>query len=105
MNLDKTWGFWDKFVKLQQAIGLTVVNDTPDYSFPINSLSHMDYKFPIFYATQFAPFKKKRFELVFRLLQKDSLNKKWSFPLRISPVSVTKSAIFCGFGHIYWKNP
>ena len=36
----------------------------------------MSYKFPIFYATQFATFKKKRFELVFKLLQKDSLNKK-----------------------------
>ena len=30
------------------------------------------------------------------------LNKKWSFPLRIS--SVTKSEVFCGFGHIYWRN-
>ena len=29
---------------------------------------------------------------------------KWSFPLRISSVSVTKSAGNCGFGHIYWRN-
>ena len=31
------------------------------------------------------------------------LLKKWSFPLRISSVNVTKSARSCGFGHIYWK--
>ena len=31
----------------------------------------MNDKFPIFDATQFAPFEKKEFELVFRLLQKD----------------------------------
>ena len=30
--------------------------------------------------------------------------KKWSFPLRISSVNVTKSAWNCGFGHIYWRN-
>ena len=34
-----------------------------------------------------------------------SLLKKWSFPLKISPVNVTRSAISCGFGHIYWRNP
>ena len=34
-----------------------------------------------------------------------TLPKKWSFPLRISSVNVTKSAVSCGFGHIYWKNP
>ena len=32
------------------------------------------------------------------------LHKKWSFPLRISSVNVTKSTISCGFGHIYWSN-
>ena len=32
-------------------------------------------------------------------------HKKWSFPLRISPVKVTKSAVSCGFDHIYWRNP
>ena len=31
--------------------------------------------------------------------------KKWSFPLRISSVNVTKSAGNCGFGHIYWLSP
>ena len=33
------------------------------------------------------------------------LQKKWSFPLRISSVNMTKSAGICGFGHIYWRNP
>ena len=33
------------------------------------------------------------------------LHKKRSFPLRISWVNVTKSAVPCGFGHIYWRNP
>ena len=30
--------------------------------------------------------------------------KKWNFPLRISSVNVSKSAVTCGFGHIYWRN-
>ena len=29
------------------------------------------------------------------------LHKKWSFPLTISLVNVTKSAVFYGFGHIF----
>ena len=33
------------------------------------------------------------------------LNKKWSPPLRISPVKVTKSSASFGFGHIYWRKP
>ena len=33
------------------------------------------------------------------------LHKKWSFPLRISSVNVTKSAGNCAFGHVYWRNP
>ena len=36
---------------------------------------------------------------------KIALHRKWSFPLRISSVNVTKSAGSCGFGHIYWRNP
>ena len=32
-------------------------------------------------------------------------HKKWSFPLRISIVNVTKSATNCRCGHIYRKNP
>ena len=38
-------------------------------------------------------------------IQDLSLHKKWSFPLRISSVNVTKSAVSCGFGQIYWRNP
>ena len=33
------------------------------------------------------------------------LHKKWSFPLKIFSVNVTKSAVSCGFCHIYWRNP
>ena len=29
---------------------------------------------------------------------------KWSFPLTIFSVNVTKSAVSYGFGHIYWIN-
>ena len=29
---------------------------------------------------------------------------KMDFPIRISLVNVTKSAILYGFGHIYWRN-
>ena len=36
---------------------------------------------------------------------KRTLHKKWSFPLRISSINVTKSAVSCGFGYIYWRNP
>ena len=34
-----------------------------------------------------------------------ALHKKWSFPFRMSSVNVTKSAVSCGFGNIYWRNP
>ena len=34
-----------------------------------------------------------------------SWHKKWSFPLRISSVNVTKSTGNCELGHIYWRNP
>ena len=37
--------------------------------------------------------------------QHDSLHKKWRFLLQISSVNVTKSAVPCGFSHIYWRNP
>ena len=33
-----------------------------------------------------------------------TLHKKWSFPLRICSVNVTKSVGNCVFGHIYWRN-
>ena len=31
--------------------------------------------------------------------------KKCGFPIRISSVNLTKSRDFCGFRHIYWRNP
>ena len=34
-----------------------------------------------------------------------TLHKKWSFPLTMSSVNVTKSAVSCGFGRIYWRSP
>ena len=34
-----------------------------------------------------------------------TLHKKWSFPLRIPSVNVTKFAGNCRFGHIYCRNP
>ena len=34
-----------------------------------------------------------------------TLHKKWNFPLRIPSVNLTESAVSCGFGHIYWRNP
>ena len=34
---------------------------------------------------------------------KQTLHKKLSFPLWISSINVTKSAVSCGFGHIYWN--
>ena len=37
-------------------------------------------------------------------IQKSSLHKKRSFPLSISTVNVTKSAVSFGFGHIYRRN-
>ena len=47
----------------------------------------------------------------FRLLGKSKKTKRWHctkngrFPLRIFSVNVTKSAVNCRFGHIYWRNP
>ena len=34
-----------------------------------------------------------------------SLHKKWSFPLKVSSVNVTKSTGNCGLAGIYWRNP
>ena len=40
-----------------------------------------------------------------KVLDLYNTGQKWSFPLKISSVNVTKSAENCGFGHIYWRNP
>ena len=42
---------------------------------------------------------------LFKCLMQGILHKKWSFPLRISSVNKTKSTVFYGFGHIYWRSP
>ena len=34
-----------------------------------------------------------------------TMHKKWSFPLKIPSVNVTKPIGNCRFGHIYWRNP
>ena len=39
------------------------------------------------------------------VLESLSLHKKWSFPLRIFSVNVSKFTVSCRFGHFYWKNP
>ena len=38
------------------------------------------------------------------IITTSTLHKKWSFPLSISSVNVTKSAGNWGFGHIHWRN-
>ena len=40
--------FVKKVFKVLQPAGLTVVNEIPDFSFLMNSLCHMNYKFPVF---------------------------------------------------------
>ena len=39
------------------------------------------------------------------ILHLSHYTKKWSFPLRISSVNVSKSTGNLGLGHIYWRNP
>ena len=53
----------------------------------------------LFAGLQVCDFINKRHQLLC------SLHKKLSFPLRISSVNVTKSAVSCRFGHIYQRNP
>ena len=38
-------------------------------------------------------------------LDTNNAQKKWSFPLKVSSVNMTKSAVSCVFGHVYWRNP
>ena len=48
---------------------------------------------------------KKVFWEILQNSQENILYNKWSFLLGISSVNVTKSAVSCGFGYIYWRNP
>ena len=58
-------------------------------------VSHM--YFPVFWTLQFW--------VLLWPWWKTPQQKKWSFSLRISSVNVVKIAVYCGFGHIYWRNP
>ena len=44
-----------------------------------------------------------KFDRESELTYQPSLHKKLIFPLKIYSVNVTKSAVSCGFGQIYWK--
>ena len=57
----------------------------------------------VFYAVKFATFQIASCATFWSNLIL-SLHKKWSFPLRIYSVNVTKSVVSCGFDHIYWRN-
>ena len=54
-------------------------------------ITHLNWKMNIFNIASNGP--------------KLALHKKWCFTLAISSVNVTKSAVPCGFGHMYWRNP
>ena len=56
------------------------------------------------FIKQYHPWDRRFYEKIHIHIQQ-SLHKKWCFPLRISAINVTKSAVSCGFGHIYWRNP
>ena len=43
--------------------------------------------------------------LVDTVNKSSTLHKTWSFSLRMPSVNMTKPAVSCGFGHIYWRNP
>ena len=60
---------------------------------------------PNIFSQNFAVRKSIKRNFIMLMAGIQSLHKKWSFPLRISSVNVTKSAVSCGFGHIYCKNP
>ena len=42
---------------------------------------------------------------LFPIIPLGAMPKKWNFSLKISLVNVTKSAVSCGFGQIYWRYP
>ena len=72
----------------------TLIFSEPAYRFMISDIFPTDTKLLI--HTQL--------RVVFRTLSSISLHKKWSFSLRISSINVTKYAVSCRFGHIYWRN-
>ena len=60
--------------------------------------------YTVIYLMLWTIFRKKLVMLVRVKSLLRSLHKKWSFPFRVSAVNVTKSAVFCKLGHIYWRN-
>ena len=71
------------------------------------NLSFLKSIFMKFKRPKFAASLKKNLSKRFESFKKAKLGhctKKWSFPLSISSVNVTKSVIPCGFGHIFWGN-
>ena len=54
--------------------------------------------------SEFEQFSRGELSRIYYSKNLQSVHKNWSFPLRIFPVNVTKSAGNGGFGHIYWTN-
>ena len=54
--------------------------------------------------SEFEQFSRSELSRIYFSKNFQSVHKNWSFPLRIFPVNVTKSAGNGGFGHIYWTN-
>ena len=101
--------------KLNISVWRENMNRTRDTRGSIGGVKHLMYKnkkalnIPLRTASRLPPLDvvmNKPFKNHFReLFEKNiALHKKWSFPLGISTVNVTKSAGDCGFGYIYWRS-
>ena len=80
--------------------------DTKHYkvSVYIVQLWASNYNYLFLYELELSLIKRKYTGITFLSISPRPLHKKWSFPLRISSVNVTKSAVSCRLGHICWKN-
>ena len=93
------WSFWDPHYHINYLAKAYLVTSPLHISEHKQNLMWLGDKFGRWISKLFdihRPTNRRRWR---------SLHKKWSFPLRISSVNVTKSTITCGFGHIYWRNP
>ena len=82
--------------KIQVKAGKTITKESPgSLSWSYFSVKHWLSLFILFSSCSIT---------TSRMSQQHYLHKKWSFPLRIYPVNVTRFAGNCGFGHIYWRN-
>ena len=105
---------WLKAAEIIDAINLDTKNLPPIDPFHDIDPLLFEVKETTFFKT-FAAYRRReenwllawwrKFRQWFRLEIDDPLHKKWSFPLTIYSANVTKSAVFCGFGHTYWRNP